>query len=376
MSNPGMQLTTQGRTLLGLALCDKQLKFSRVAYGSGDFDYSTEKVAELIELKHWRLDLPIVGSTVLGDGTVEIQAKLHNFDVEEGFPAKEIGIYALHPDTGEEWLYAYRNAGDEYNFIPAHTGVVQKDSTFCYRVEIQDAANVTCVYDFSFAYASQADLSEHIASTSPHPNTPTHYSDVATTKHFWATDDDNHLHKISVDNAKAVLLPEVMDFVEKQKAAQADIENYRAFLRQGLSVGFIADNPLDRAVVEVTSCAKNSAAVSFSGDGLKVGCDYVISDGTNCELVSVLAVGFGSDFYRAQLAEPLSFDYHNACLYRFYPADTCAKRLVWQDKLFQGIQAGDSHTDFVITKPDTCLNFDLQGDWLFTQDGFFTLGGD
>ena len=58
MSNPGMRLTFHGRILLAKALTGKELKFSKVAYGSGDFDYETEKVSELEDLKEWRMDLP------------------------------------------------------------------------------------------------------------------------------------------------------------------------------------------------------------------------------------------------------------------------------------------------------------------------------
>gem|GEM_PF-2396248 len=107
----GMELTRLGKEVLGKGLIGKEICFSKVAYGSGDFDYDTEKVLDLVELRHWRMDLPIVGKEVRGDGKVEIQAKLTNFDVEEGFPE-------MH--KGKGW------AGIGYHFVVRKDGKIER----------------------------------------------------------------------------------------------------------------------------------------------------------------------------------------------------------------------------------------------------------
>lgn len=345
MSNPGMQLTSAGRTLLAKALLGNELKFSKVAYGSGNFDYATEKVSNLTELRLWRMDLPIVNSVITGDGLAEIHARLNNFDLEQGFPAKEIGVFAFDPDTGDEILYAYRNAGDEYTFIPANTGPVHKNSIFAYRVEIQDAPNVTCVYDFDFAYTSQQEFDDHKADSQPHPNSPTHYADISTADSFWATSDDNHLHKLSLANAKNILLPEIEGFLKLQKIIQQDLENYRVFKRLGIDTDLIFDDCLDLSAVTVTSCAKYSELVGVEGlDDLVIGYSYILTDGVNFESVKVVGLGFGSGSCYARLSTGLANDYDLTCakLYRTVQVSAAVQDISWQTKTFEGVNAGDS----------------------------------
>ena len=161
MSNPGLRLTNAGREILAHGLAGDEIHFTKVAYGDADFDYETESLADLTELKSWKLDLPIIDKQVPGDGTCVIVALCTNFNLEHGFRAKEIGVFAIDQTTGDEVLYAYRNAGDEYNFIPAKTGVVVKAARYAYRVEVNDAPNITFNIDFSFAYVSQEKFEEH-----------------------------------------------------------------------------------------------------------------------------------------------------------------------------------------------------------------------
>ena len=155
MSNPGMRLTKDGMNVLAKGLTGKEIHFTKGALGDGDFDYDSETVVTMTELKSWKMDMPIVGKEINGDGCAIIKTQLCNAQVTTGFAAKEIGIYALDPDSDTEVLYAYRNCGDEYSFIPGNQGPVQINVTKAYMIEIRDAENVTFNIDWSFAYVSQ-----------------------------------------------------------------------------------------------------------------------------------------------------------------------------------------------------------------------------
>ena len=155
MSNPGMRLTCAGMNVLARGLLGEEIHFTKAALGDGDFDYDTEKVIDLTELKSWKMDLPLAEKVWKGDGTAEIVAQLQNYSLEKGFRAKEHGIFAIDQLTGDEVLYAYRNAGDEYSFIPAKLGVVHGSLRYAYTIEIGDAENVTADIDFSFAYVGR-----------------------------------------------------------------------------------------------------------------------------------------------------------------------------------------------------------------------------
>ncbi len=298
MSNPGMYLTADGKEILSKGLLGKEIHFSKVAFGAGDFDYSTESVSDLTALRDWKIDLPIVDK-VLEGGMVKIIAALKNFTIEDGFPAKEIGVFALDPDTGAEKLYAYRNAGDEYNFIPGGGSVVKKDIQFGYWIEIQDAPNVTFNIDYSFAHVQTIDFDAHVNSETPHPNTPTHYDDVETTSNFWATDEDSDLHKISVDNVKKILLDEIEEKVSLETKKLSELQE---FITAKAELGLLEPNILqienfnpptlmDDTKIKITSCAKGGNLLSAKSlDGAKIGAEYFLTDGTNCEQVKIINI--------------------------------------------------------------------------------------
>ena len=157
MSNPGMRLTKDGMNLLAKGLTGKLIEFTKGQLGDGDFDYNSETVLTMTCLKSPKLDMPIVGKEIHGDGCALIKTQVINAKLTTGFRAKEHGIFAKDPDTGLEILYAYRNAGDEYSFIPAGNGVCQINATKAYLIEIQDATNISFNIDWDFAYVSQAE---------------------------------------------------------------------------------------------------------------------------------------------------------------------------------------------------------------------------
>lgn len=153
MSNPGMRITRAGLNVLGRGFMGDRIHFTKAQVGDGDFDYDTESVLDLTALKSPKLDLPIVDKIDEGDGTVTIVSQLTNYQIAKGFRAKEHGIFAIDPLTGKEVLYAYRNAGEEYSFVPAALGPVHGNIRHAYTVEIGDAKNVTFNINFAFAYA-------------------------------------------------------------------------------------------------------------------------------------------------------------------------------------------------------------------------------
>lgn len=154
-----MRLTRQGQQILAKGLIGKEIKFTKAALGDGDFDSDTEVVMDLTDLKSKQLDIPIVDKEIKGDGMALIKCNVNNINLTKGFRAKEHGIYAEDPDSGDEVLYAYHYVGDEYSFIPAGFGHCKINVVFGYFIEIQDADNVTFVIDYNFAYVSKQEYS-------------------------------------------------------------------------------------------------------------------------------------------------------------------------------------------------------------------------
>lgn len=250
MSNPGMRLTSAGKKILAQGLLGDEIHFTKIAFGDADFDYDTEDLTALTALKSWKLDLPLIDKKLNGDGTVTIVGLCTNFALAKGFQAKEIGIFAIDQDTSTEILYAYRNAGDEYSFIPAKMGVVTKSVRYAYQIEIGDAENVTFDINFSFAYVSQEEFKAHVDGDDSHPE----------------------LFKLARENRQIIQAQVEMPF-------DANLFIFEDFWSPSFT---------DNLKVQVTNCVAGSNLITLASiDGFKIGEYYWIYDGTNYERVKI-----------------------------------------------------------------------------------------
>ena len=283
MSNPGMRLTRAGKKILAQGLLGDEIHFTKIAFGDADFDYATENLQDLTALKSWKLDLPIIDRKLNGDGTVTIVGLCTNFYLTQGFRAKEIGIFAIDQATGTEILYAYRNAGEEYSFIPAKTGPVTKSVRYAYQIEIDDAPNVTFDINFGFAYVSQEDFKAHVESESPHPQ-----------------------------------------FVETQKLARENRQIIQCTAELPFDANliifedFIPPRYIDAFKVQVTNSVVGANLLTLTSTaGIKIG-DYILSDGANFERVKVTSVLNVSSGRHVKTAANISnsYDLTKTFLYR------------------------------------------------------------
>lgn len=94
-SNP--TLTNKGRALQSKVEQGEALVFTKMALGGGT-PTSPETMTELVTPK---LDMTISSKEMTGEYTCTIYGMLSNRGLEEGFTAKELGLYAQDPDEGE-----------------------------------------------------------------------------------------------------------------------------------------------------------------------------------------------------------------------------------------------------------------------------------
>lgn len=354
MSNPGMRLTKQGRLILEKGLTGKTIHFSKIAYGDGDFDYSTESVADMTELKNWKMDLPIVGKVVSGDGIALIKAQLINVGLANGFKAKEIGVYAIDPDTDDEILYAYRNAGEEYSFVPGGAGPVKINVTKSYWIEIGDAENVTFNIDWSFAYVSQEDFNNHVESEDAHPTISNKLAEVE----------------------KKTNLAEALSKSRFELAGDFNlliVEN------------FDDATTLDLMKIKVLSCGQGGNLIQIDSPAkLITGTTYTISDGINQEIFTVDSVIKNSAGFYIQTAAPLVNSYDTDLCYVLKSTILicdkhahCAceqKYFNWTGfNTFSGYPATTNRTYTLETSSKNYAAFVITDNGFLTNDGFFTV---
>ena len=142
----GMKLTNNGMNLIAKALIGKQLKFTRAWAGDGilpegvDITELEDIIARRREMKIQNLEIPPY------IGTAKITAELTNQELVEGFFIREIGLFALDPDTNQEILYGYTTAGNTADFIPGQDGPDIVHYVYALTAVIGQAKDVTAIF--------------------------------------------------------------------------------------------------------------------------------------------------------------------------------------------------------------------------------------
>ena len=94
---------------------------------------------------------------VSGTGTSRkciIGFNLDTSSITTGFYLREIGIYAIDPDTSEELLVFYGNAGDTADYISNSSSTTISQKIINVEIFLDNVANITAIIDDSVVYAT------------------------------------------------------------------------------------------------------------------------------------------------------------------------------------------------------------------------------
>lgn len=153
MANYHITMTDAGAALIAKCAEGKALTFTAIQMGDGDApDAGFQAVTALTYV---RKTLPITG--IKRDGALVIcSAQLDYTSITEEFQWKEVGLVAKDPDTQEEAVYCYGNAGVRGDWITKGIAATAKHINIATR--ISPDADITAVIDNTTLYA-RADLS-------------------------------------------------------------------------------------------------------------------------------------------------------------------------------------------------------------------------
>ena len=151
---PGLVLTAAGRNLQAKAQIGTKLTFTRVALGDGS---STDWEA-MTSLANEMQSLAIQEFEATDDGLSRMRVIMTNEGVTNGFFVRELGVFARDPDTGEEALYSYTNAGGQPDFLPAGGGATLVENVFDLYTVVGNAQNVTAVINDYITIATKQDI--------------------------------------------------------------------------------------------------------------------------------------------------------------------------------------------------------------------------
>ena len=133
-------LTNAALELIPKIINGKTLNFTRMAVGDG-FSYDENVAKGFTTLVNEVLNLEITKKEIENSSTVKITSAFTSADVQKEFYYREVGLFALDPDTGKEILYAYGNRNDAAELItPNGSSSVAKRLIF--SVSVGNSANV------------------------------------------------------------------------------------------------------------------------------------------------------------------------------------------------------------------------------------------
>ncbi len=138
---PGLKLTKQGEQLLAKVNgnLNETITFKRAELGS-EIIVSDDEIRFLTKLKEKWKEVSISDCKIIGEEQTQVQLELQfdNGDMEIEKIFREIGIYVASKD-GEEILFAYSNAKENYDYIPPATDNPQ---SFIINILIAITSNV------------------------------------------------------------------------------------------------------------------------------------------------------------------------------------------------------------------------------------------
>lgn len=168
---PNLTFTFQGTQMLIQAQNSHTLTFTCGKLGSGVLADSDD-ISKFTDLKSPKMTLPIVSKDDSNPEKIVLTFDTSNSALEQGFVSREIGIFAKL-DNGSETLYAYSNAGNNYDYIPSKD-TPSDENRLVVTLVVSSSANISVQIDKSIVYTHKSDVEEmiatHDASDTAHEN--------------------------------------------------------------------------------------------------------------------------------------------------------------------------------------------------------------
>lgn len=164
-SYPKILITITGLELISEANArGKALIFSKVVLGDGEIE--DDSIQLLTAVKKPKMELPVTGGENIGSGQFQIRAVCSNENLEDGFFAREVGVYAKIDESGAEKLIAYTNGGNYVDYIPDKNTPIDSQ-IFKIDVIVGNAENLK-VQVKDETYLTKSELEKHDAGETAH----------------------------------------------------------------------------------------------------------------------------------------------------------------------------------------------------------------
>lgn len=151
-------ITKQGALLAAKTLQGKKIEFDHAEVGSGNLSgNAVDKTALTTKV----LECPIQKVEITENTQAKVSFIFKNTDANNGFYFREIGLFAINPDTKAKVLYAYTNAGTTAEYI--NNSIAEKiEKHISINVIVDNAQNVNITLDTNQIYVTEKEMREAI----------------------------------------------------------------------------------------------------------------------------------------------------------------------------------------------------------------------
>ena len=136
----------------------KTFKFKKIHIGDGEL--GGQNAAARTELVNKTHEIDISTVSVIQENIVSVSFQMQNFDTQEIW--REIGVTIEDPDTKEDVLYIYGNAGDTPEIIPARGGADVLEKFININMAVENAGQISVELGTSLVYVSEQEFRERI----------------------------------------------------------------------------------------------------------------------------------------------------------------------------------------------------------------------
>ncbi len=164
-----MVLTIEGQKLMAKCIAGNNLRVESIVLGDGRIPEGISSPRDMTAVVSPKMTLPVIHKKVDGTGTAILECQLKNSELDHGFFARECGVYAKDPETGDLVLYSYRNTGDFPEYVPAAGNGEIIDSIYTVIIVVDQIENVTVTIEEGIGSVSRAEFYSHLAEENPHP---------------------------------------------------------------------------------------------------------------------------------------------------------------------------------------------------------------
>lgn len=155
----GSYLTRKGNALIAKLLASQgQLTFTRATVGSGTIP-AGKSPEEMTDLAHYEMDGMIAAIENPRSGEASVVVQVLSLELEQGFNATELALWAIDPDEGEI-LYAYLTLAQHPEWIRPDGDPVNKLATFTLITVVGGVQLVSATINPD-AFARAADLAKY-----------------------------------------------------------------------------------------------------------------------------------------------------------------------------------------------------------------------